>query len=382
LNWNDYGARNYDPALGRAFAIDPHADLYFDTSPFAFFANNPVNTTDPTGMDPEDPKKEEPVDGGTLPEVVVTAKRTQTSVGEPGFAESLIPIWGSGRTAINDFQNGRIGWGIVNTVAAVSDVFLVKSLITAAGKLVVKGGLKIAAKSFCFTEDTEILTSKGFKPIKDISDKDSVWAYEIESKKHILKPVITTFVRQTDTIIKIYVAGELIKVTPEHPFFVKGSWIQACDLRQGDKLTTHSGKFAVIDSLILKDTTVNVYNFEVSDLHNYYVTQRKILVHNTCGFKTLWNSLRKTARKGVRDADAKKSALETFEELMKYDGVTEYKVIAGTKNGFEYIKDGYKVIVRESTNGPLGRGVMDTIELQKSVGNGWQKVEEIRFLIE
>ena len=49
---------------------------------------------------------------------------------EVGFGESLIPVWGSGRSAILNFSNGQYGWGAVNTLFAVADVFLVKAIIT------------------------------------------------------------------------------------------------------------------------------------------------------------------------------------------------------------------------------------------------------------
>jgi len=51
------------------------------------------------------------------------------TVSKPGFAESLIPIWGSGKEAIYDFQTGHWAWGLVQTGLAISDVFLVKSLV-------------------------------------------------------------------------------------------------------------------------------------------------------------------------------------------------------------------------------------------------------------
>jgi hypothetical protein len=63
-----------------------------------------------------------------------------------GFWESVIPIWGSGRSAIDHFQNGRWGWGIFQGVLAITDVFLVKSLVVAGGKLLVKSGAKLLAK--------------------------------------------------------------------------------------------------------------------------------------------------------------------------------------------------------------------------------------------
>lgn len=51
LNSYDFGARNYDPALGRWMNIDPHAENYFSISPYVSFANNPISFVDPTGRD-------------------------------------------------------------------------------------------------------------------------------------------------------------------------------------------------------------------------------------------------------------------------------------------------------------------------------------------
>ena len=47
----DYGARNYDSALGRWMNIDPKAFKYPDISPYVYCIDNPVMFTDPTGME-------------------------------------------------------------------------------------------------------------------------------------------------------------------------------------------------------------------------------------------------------------------------------------------------------------------------------------------
>src|SRR5690606_26078029 len=42
LNFYDYGARNYDPALGRWFTVDPMADVAPGWSPYRAFYCNPI----------------------------------------------------------------------------------------------------------------------------------------------------------------------------------------------------------------------------------------------------------------------------------------------------------------------------------------------------
>ncbi|WPU98892.1 DUF6443 domain-containing protein [Mucilaginibacter sp. cycad4] len=60
------------------------------------------------------------------------------SVGQPGTLESLIPVWGNGRAAVDDFQNGNYWTGAFHTALAISDVFLVKAVVTSIAKVAVK----------------------------------------------------------------------------------------------------------------------------------------------------------------------------------------------------------------------------------------------------
>jgi hypothetical protein len=74
--------------------------------------------------------------------------RDPNSIGQPSFGESLIPIWGSGRSAIDHLQNGELLSGIFQGALAITDVFLIKSLVV--------GGIKLAGKCLANRTATEV----------------------------------------------------------------------------------------------------------------------------------------------------------------------------------------------------------------------------------
>ena len=49
LDWYDYGARNYDAPLLVWTTVDPLAEKYYNSSPYAYCANNPISNIDPDG---------------------------------------------------------------------------------------------------------------------------------------------------------------------------------------------------------------------------------------------------------------------------------------------------------------------------------------------
>jgi hypothetical protein len=72
--------------------------------------------------------------------IAAAAARSRSSVGHPGFAESLIPVWGSGREAVADFQEGNYAGAALNGALAASDLFLAESI----AKGLAKGGFYVA----------------------------------------------------------------------------------------------------------------------------------------------------------------------------------------------------------------------------------------------
>ena len=53
LNTYDYGARQYNPVLGRWDRVDPLCEKYYDVSLYGYCHNNPVNLIDMNGMKPD-----------------------------------------------------------------------------------------------------------------------------------------------------------------------------------------------------------------------------------------------------------------------------------------------------------------------------------------
>lgn len=51
LNTYDYGARQYNPIVGRWDRIDPLCEKYYNVSPYVYCHNNPIMLVDPDGMD-------------------------------------------------------------------------------------------------------------------------------------------------------------------------------------------------------------------------------------------------------------------------------------------------------------------------------------------
>jgi RHS repeat-associated protein len=102
LNFYDYGARNYDPALGRWVNIDKKAEKYPAWSPYVFALDNPVRYIDPDGNEVQDPIKEI-VDKGMQSQTFQTlyskAGLTDTNYG------SIIKM---GREISNTDANGNI----------------------------------------------------------------------------------------------------------------------------------------------------------------------------------------------------------------------------------------------------------------------------------
>jgi RHS repeat-associated protein len=131
-------ARYFDPRLGRFITQDPvtgHDSDSQSLNRFVYALNNPLRFIDINGLCPSALQPPSVIGFCTDTTHNVLLKGNE---GQPSFLVSIIPIYGSARVAIYDFQTGQYVWASVNVVMAVSDLLLVKALVTTIGKVGLK----------------------------------------------------------------------------------------------------------------------------------------------------------------------------------------------------------------------------------------------------
>ena len=136
----------------------------------------------------------------------------------------------------------------------------------------------------CFVEETPITLSDGsLLAIEEVAPGDVVLTYDPEGRYASCATVERCFVRHATELVQIQLPQSVVRVTPDHPFFVDGcGWIPARDLQVGDNLVSTSGTSEPVRAARAVAANEPVYNIEVADLHTYFVGQDRVLVHNEC----------------------------------------------------------------------------------------------------
>ncbi|HYH47079.1 MAG TPA: polymorphic toxin-type HINT domain-containing protein, partial [Thermoanaerobaculia bacterium] len=138
----------------------------------------------------------------------------------------------------------------------------------------------------CFAAGTLVATSAGLLPIEQVQAGDQVYAYDDATGEEHLAEVVAIHHRDVEATWVLEVGGEKIETTDEHPFFVAGKgWTEAKDLHAGDVLIAEGGNRLPLDKIERIEGNARVYNFEVRDLHSYFVGTVGVVVHN-CGSRS------------------------------------------------------------------------------------------------
>ena len=187
-------------------------------------------------------------------------------------------------------------------------------------RVVKKQTKSVSKRAACFTAGTKIHTKDGFKAIESIKAGDYVWSENPETHEKALKKVKKIFVREKDSVVRLSINGEAIETTNEHPFYVEGhGWTNVSDLKAGDKVRLEDGTTGIVEKTkhAALDTPVTVYNFEVENFHTYYVSEQKVLVHNTCAATAKNTQVAKASNGKVKPEYNKASANKSSKDKRK-----------------------------------------------------------------
>ena len=140
----------------------------------------------------------------------------------------------------------------------------------------------------CFVAGTLIKTNNGYKNIEDIQKKDIVLSYNEKLHKNEYSEVLQTMIHDVaEEIYFLYIEDEVLQVTGIHRFYIKRddqiNWICAAELQMGDLVLFSDGSWHEIENIEVQVLFTTVYNFEVSNNHNYYVGKNSVLAHNKGG---------------------------------------------------------------------------------------------------
>jgi len=149
------------------------------------------------------------------------------------------------------------------------------------------------------------LTRTKTKNIEDIRPGERVLTFDFANEQWRPCRVLRLLVHDYEgDVITIGLGAETISATGNHPFWiiegeslasrplpadfkdsqpstsVPGRWVEARDLRNGDRLRVLGDAIAVVSSLSSRWDSLPVYNLEVEDLHTYAVGKSYVLVHN------------------------------------------------------------------------------------------------------
>lgn len=132
----------------------------------------------------------------------------------------------------------------------------------------------------CFLAGTKIPMADGsYKNIEDVEIGDIVVSYDEEKSNIVNSEVSFVFKHNSEEMDEGYlIVNNILKVTPNHPLFINGRWIEARNLKIGDQLYNINTEKVLVTSIEKVSGQVPTYNLEINNYHTYFA--ENILVHN------------------------------------------------------------------------------------------------------
>lgn len=311
----DYGARYYFPTLSKFASADPVTpDAVWEANAYSYTRDNPLSYRDPTGnyveagieivslgMDlfeigsaiKDGRWGDVAINTGIL---VVDGVLAVVPIA-PGTVGLAVHGAKAGSKAVDAGKGAKKGdglfglWGKDKTPdTPTADLSTPKAPDPPANKST--GGSKCEGQNCgidgsCFVAGTLVETKDGLVPIEEVEAGDVVLSRSDIDGTIDWRPVLRTKVTLDQRILEVQIVDadgvtELLGVTEEHPFWVRGErWVEARDLEPGDEVFSSAGGWMKVGGATWTSRREAVFNFEVGGFHTYFVGELGTWVHNS-----------------------------------------------------------------------------------------------------
>jgi YD repeat-containing protein len=131
----------------------------------------------------------------------------------------------------------------------------------------------------CFVRGTLVATERGLLPIEQIQVADDIYAFDLSLRERTVQKVVKIFEAPREVVLVLDFGAEEIRCTPAHRFYT-GQWVPARELSLGDLVLSLDGQWKELKGIRREIQPQSVFNLKVEEMHNYFVGQSGLLVHN------------------------------------------------------------------------------------------------------
>lgn len=132
----------------------------------------------------------------------------------------------------------------------------------------------------CLAAGTPVWTAQGLVPVEQVQVGDLVLAQDPDTGELAYPAVLGRTIRPEGPIFAVVVAGQTIRCSGGHLFWVSGrGWVKARELQSGDILHGLRGGVPVSEVLGLEDPE-RTYNLVVDQFHTYFAGPLPLLQHD------------------------------------------------------------------------------------------------------
>lgn len=130
----------------------------------------------------------------------------------------------------------------------------------------------------CFTRDTKVLTSLGWKPISEIRRNDTVLSYSVKEGSFVERKVLKLKEHSNQSQIweiRLSRSKEVLRTTRAHSFHTKRGWLKTDELIEGDVVSylDNEGAISNHEVVSVKSTAdyCETFNLVTFGENNYVV---------------------------------------------------------------------------------------------------------------